>query len=187
MIKKIAFLFCIVLIGCKSKEPAPKKTPIGEIDATISGKKFPIWGEIAQIQAYPTKPTDIGYIGEGFVLSVFTFSKEGYIRTTGFGFYTSGKIGTFNVELKDSLDAQGSYVPKEIYNGFSIHSEDGDAHYASYDLDSRYENTYTITSVSATEITGSFRLNYRKVDGFQHPQFEDKYEVICKRFVAKRK
>ena len=174
------------MVACQEKEDVNKKyEPIGEIIATANGGKFPIEGEISQLQFTNTSIVNQQGIREdGFGFGIFSFSRSGYARMCCGGFFIPNKIGDYQIVLKDSVDNKGEYIPK--YNGFAILSEDGDAIYSSYDIDATKNNIFTIESIVKNEIKGSFQINYKKVTGFNSTQYSDTYKVICTKFVCKR-
>jgi hypothetical protein len=173
------------MIACQAKEDITKKyEPIGEIIATANDSKYPIAGEISQLQfSNTTVVNQQGIQEDGFAFGIFNFSKSGYIRMSGGGFFIPNKTGDFQIILKDSI-SNGEYIPK--YNGFSILSEGGDAIESSYDVDASKNNTFKIESISQNQIRGSFQINYKKVTGFNSTQYSNTYKVICTKFVCKR-
>jgi hypothetical protein len=183
--KKYFVLFLIFIIVACQKEDILKYKPIGEIIATANNGKYPIEGEISQLQFTNTSIVNKnGIKEEGYGFGIFSYSKSGDARMSGGGFFIPNKLGNFQIVLKDSVDKNGEYIPK--YNGFAILAPGGDAIESSYDIDASKNNTFTIESISQNEIKGSFQINYKKVTGFNSTQYSNTYKVICTKFTCKR-
>jgi hypothetical protein len=198
MKKTLLLVLLACCFSCKKADPYPNaKTARGSIDATISGKKWPDPNHIVQV--YSVKQTQeylTRFPCANDVLSVMIVAfghpefshPEGDLRSS-YSFRLPLKVGKYvpNKYPDENLESGCVGLPFSGILSFLAHGSD--ALEGSYTLAENPTNLISISSITPTQVTGSFDLHLVRVVGggsSQYPDDNGHLHLVCKQFIAER-